>query len=800
MNRHIPAALWLAYLAFAWTLGVAAAAFTGADRAAALAAAGLLATLSFAFRPRASTLLLAAAGAGLVFLAGWRYDATRPDDTPTGIARYNGQTLRFRALVDAEPQERASWRRYRLAVREAFVDGRWQPDSGGVLMDAPLYPERAYGDVLEIEGELETPPAFADFDYREYLLRRGVTSVISFADVRLLDTGQGSTLRSALISARARLGGALQDALPEPEAALAAGVLLGARSAVPRDLRDDMNATGTSHLIAVSGQNVTIVAGLLIAMLTWAAGRRRAAWLALAAIVAYAGLVGAQPSVLRAAVMGSLYVMSIALGRQRTAPVALLFAAGLMLAGDPRLAHDVSFQLSFAATLGLIVLAPPLQERLQAALPAGARELPATRAVTATFAVTLAAIAFTLPITAVNFHRVSLVAPLTNLFAVPAFAAVAATAALTAGAGLVFPAAGDLTAWLSWPPAAYMIAVVRLFAALPAASIELRGAGAGHAIAYYAVLALAVWWFGRHPAPRPEPTPAPIQAPVGARPALVPAAGVAVLCGLCAVLLWLVITAPAADRLSVTFLDVGQGEAILIEGPAGHRILVDGGPGGEAINAALGRHLPFYDRRLDLVVLTHPQADHLGGLPEVLDAYTVRGVLANPLPAETALYGAWKDALARAQAPVAAARRGQNIDLGEGARLDVLAPSAGGSGSTDVNDASVVLRLSLGEVSFLLTADIGEDAETALLRTGTDLQAQVLKVAHHGSRNSSSPPFLRRVQPLVDVISVGAENRFGHPTQDVLDRLYGDLVLRTDQNGDITVSTDGDRIWVRPQR
>ncbi len=794
----------LAFLALAWLLGIAAAAFTTADPAASLAAAGLLAAASFAVRPRPGTPALVAAGAAVVFLAGWRYDSTLPPDEPTGIARHNGgAALRFRALVDAEPDDRGASRLYRLRIREALIDDGsdrvvWWPDSGHVLMRAASFPAYEYGDLLEVEGELETPPSFPDFDYREYLLRRGIASLIEYPEVRLQDHDRGSPLRAALFDVRHALTDGLREALPEPEASLAAGVLLGARTDLPRDLRDDMNATGTSHLVAVSGQNVTLIAGLLLAALAWLIGRRPAAWLSLLGIASYALLVGAQPSVLRAALMGALYVVAIAVGRQSSAAVGLVLAGAAMTAFDPQLARDVSFQLSFAATLGLITLAPLLHDRTLTAVERwpSLSALALTRPAVEMLAVTLAAIAFTLPITAVNFHRVSLVAPVANLFAVPAFLAVALTAAPAALAGAVFEPAADVLAWLAWPPAAYMITAVRLSADLPFASIELRGVGTGHAVAYYAALLGAVWLLLRQPA---EPVPPPRVAPFRPRP-LLPAIGLALILSLSSFLLWLALTTPASGRLAVTFLDVGQGDAVLIEGPAGQRILVDGGPSGEAAVAALGRRLPFYDRRLDLVVLSHPQADHLGGLPEVLARYDVAGVVDSPIAPETAAYRAWRDAVRAEGAPRIEAARGQWVDLGGEARLQVLAPAPGRPPPGDPNDASVVLKLTMGRVSLLLTGDIGADAEAALVQSGSDLRAAVLKVPHHGSDTSTSAEFVRRVQPLIDVISVAANNRYGLPSPQVLDRLRGDLVLRTDRHGDITVSTDGERLWITTQR
>ena len=217
-----------------------------------------------------------------------------------------------------------------------------------------------------------------------------------------------------------------------------------------------------------------------------------------------------------------------------------------------------------------------------------------------------------------------------------------------------------------------------------------------------------------------------------------------------------------------------------------------------AISELINRHLPFYDRRIDLIVLTHPQADHFGGLAAVLGEYEVGSVMTNGVAPDSDAYGEWRSALDEANVAQLIASRGQSIDLGDGAALTVIGPVA--IDGDEINDTSIVLRLTHGDTSFLLTGDITADAEQDLLRAGTDLESDVLKVAHHGSRTSTSPAFLARTAPTIDVISVGATNSFGHPTADVLDRLADDLILRTDLHGDITIETDGDQIWIQTQR
>src|SRR5581483_9910296 len=249
-------------------------------------------------------------------------------------------------------------------------------------------------------------------------------------------------------------------------------------------------------------------------------------------------------------------------------------------------------------------------------------------------------------------------------------------------------------------------------------------------------------------------------------------------------------------KLVVTVLDVGQGDAILIQTPGGHDVLVDGGPG-RTVLRGLGEAMPWQDRTIDYVVLTHPQADHLTGLVDVLDRFEVRHVISGPGWGDGFEMDAWDDAVARAGASSAVARAGQTLALGDGVEIEVLAPDAAMAGDDNLNNTGVVLRVSLRDVHVLLTADIEAEGEAELLHSDADVRADVLKVAHHGSRTSSTPAFLAAVRPAVAVISAGKGNRYGHPAPEVVERLaaYAD-VYTTASDGSVRITTDGERIWV----
>ncbi len=273
-----------------------------------------------------------------------------------------------------------------------------------------------------------------------------------------------------------------------------------------------------------------------------------------------------------------------------------------------------------------------------------------------------------------------------------------------------------------------------------------------------------------------------------------------------AILLWLVTLTMPDDKLHVSFFDVGQGDAILIQTPSHQNILIDGGPDPQKINLELSKKLPFWDRTIDLMISTQPQADHITGLVEILQRYKVKQVLEPGVSYNSSIYQEWLKLVDEGQIKHEIARAGQVIDLGNGIKLEVLNPPTKllQGTSHDVDNNGVVIKLSWGKVSFLFTADIREEAEFELIRQRANLRSTVLKVAHHGSKTSTSPQFLAAVDPELAVISVGADNPFGHPGSEVVerlvDRLGADKVYLTSENGTIEFITAGEKLWVRVER
>ena len=728
------------------------------------------------------------------------------------------QSVAFQAQVVSDPLESGAAYRLEVAPRSATRPSpagtaAALPDRvlvtlrpGSTLVRQRQAPYFRYGDVLLLEGRLEAPPRFADFEYREYLARQGIAAVMPFPRATLVEEDQGSWALGRVYALRQRLADSLQKGLPQPHAALAQAVLLGLRGDLPDDVREDFLETGTGHLLAISGLHVGVLLGLALAASRAALGGGR--WHLLVPLVVlwlYALMSGMAPPVVRASIMGTLFLAARFSGRPGAGLPALSLAAGVMAGLDPSLLRDVSFQLSFTAMAALLLLAPPIEALLNALLESRLAErgplLRWSKGLAAALAVGVAVTLGTLPLLSFTFHRISLLGIPTTLLALPALPPLLVGSALTGALGLLWAPLGTAVGIVTWVPLSYLLELVAALDALPGETFD-AGANAPWIVAAYYGLLLRV------PARRTLARLVRMAARSDAwrlRGFRVPFRLAAPVLALAAALLWAGALATPDGKLHVTFLDVGQGEATLIVTPSGRQVLVDGGPDPRLVTQGLGAHLPFWDRSLDVVALTHPHGDHLNGLLEVLERYDVDLFLHRSADYPTAEYTRWEQALAErdGQSTVLEAQRGHRIALGDGVVLEVLHP---GPVTLDgeTNNNSLVLRLSYGEVVFLLTGDVESPIESALLAQGAPLDSTVLKVGHHGSDTSSSAPFLEAVSPSLAVISVGEDNRFGHPDEEVLQRLRAmlphDRVLLTSQQGDVEVTTDGERLWLKSAR
>ncbi|HEY7968677.1 MAG TPA: ComEC/Rec2 family competence protein [Candidatus Limnocylindrales bacterium] len=680
---------------------------------------------------------------------------------------------------------------------------------GAAALDAPVlvsatlprFPAIEPGDRVRVSGRIEAPP---DGPYGDYLSRIGVVGTLYSR--ALATVGRSDDPGARLEAVRRRAGDALAAAIPEPEAGLAAGIVIGLRDRVDRDLAAAFTTVGASHVVAISGWNIAIVAAT-VAALVGRLGRRRRSVVLISAILAYVLFAGASPSVVRAAAMAGVVLLARETGRAGRAAAALGWAAALLLVADPRLVLDPGFQLSTLATGGILAWASRWTDRIGGL--AGGR---VPRWLAESLGVSLAAQAATLPVVLLTFGRLALVSPAVNLLVVP-LVAPAMGAALIAMLGGALALAGGpaivatITGLPAWALLTAMCTVIRAAATLPFANVTLGApwtlvAGAGTALLIVGGPAMWHRIRVRRRAARAAPSVAAAvrvaparSAPARARSLSWRFAILAVVAAAIGLGLSLAHRPDGAARITV--LDVGQGDAILVEGGRGGRMLVDGGPDPGRLLVELDRRLPPWDRRIDILVLTHPHEDHVAGMPLLLDRYRIGRIYETGMRGPGPGYRAFAKDLERPGAPPhGLLATGASIGL-DGIRLHVLWPDPGRvpleppDAGRGINDVSVVL---LGEVAgrrFLLTGDVEDDVDPLLATRGLP-PVDILKVAHHGSATASTPAFLDAVHPRVAIVSAGAGNPYGHPARSTIERLQGTgaKVLRTDTDGTVSITID----------
>lgn len=411
----------------------------------------------------------------------WRFQA-KSEVAEDDISRFNDAgKIVFVGVVDGEPDIRLDNTKLKVKVRDVEVFGGKISASGFVLATVNKYPEYQYGDQLEISGKLTKPEEFDGFDYAAYLVKDDIYSLAYWPEVNFLSKDQGNFIRSFLFKMKNSFKESLVNVLPEPQASLAGGLLLGERTTLPDDLKDVFNAVGITHIIALSGFNITIIADSLRRMFNYLmAPRQYSFWLAVFAIIGFVVMTGASPSIVRAAVMGILLILAQKTGRLYSIRNALIFAGMVMIFVNPKiLRFDLAFQLSFLATLGLVYISPFVEKYLG--------WLPEKLDLRGIASATLGAQIAVLPLILYSFGRLSVVAPFANLLILPIIPHAMFWIFFGGLAGFFWLPAAKILGWISWLLLTYQIRVAELFAKIPFAAIDVN-IGWGWMVVAYVLL------------------------------------------------------------------------------------------------------------------------------------------------------------------------------------------------------------------------------------------------------------------------------------------------------------------------
>lgn len=739
-------------------------------------------------KPLSYPLLLA-----VLCLGAARLQATREAITPLHLAWYNDreQPLIIEGVIVGYPDERDSYTNVRVASQRLrpLDELLFVPVHGELLAKAPLGGGWQYGDLLRLQGRLSTPSETGEYSYRLFLERKGIHSVfycsLSETCIQRVGRGQGSPVYAVIYALREKAHEVAKQIFPEPESSLLAGILLGLEGEIPEEVYEAFRRTGTAHIIAISGFNFAIIAGLFALVFTRWLGRWRGMLAAFGGMALYAVLAGANATVIRAAIMGVLGLLAVQLGRRQQGVNTLAFVAALMALFNPYVLWDVGFQMSFMATLGLVLYAGPLDDWFRRV---ASRWLPETTVgrlagpVGEFFLFTLAAQLTVLPVVIYHFQQLSLISLLANPLVLPAQPPLMILGGLAVLIGLASLRLGGLAAYLAWPFPAYTIRIVEWLDGWRTGVLNLGEIRLFWIVGFYFLLfgltltdaRIQSWWREHFPRLFSYRTLALILSAL----ALLGAA------------LWQSRQAAPDGRLHLSLLDVGQGEAVLIEAPNGERMLVNGGDSATRLSDSLGRRLPVTGRALDALIVAGVSDEQLSAASRALERTPATVVYWAGSAAASYSARQLSRFLSARQVPVTQVEPGMALELGKGARLTFLAEGRRGA----------MLLLEWGGFSALLPLGMDFESMDRLMEDPSLGAVTVLLLAEGGYAPVNTRQWVERWNPRFVLLSVAAGDALGRPDEETLAALDDYQLLRTDQNGWIEVTTDGERLWVEVER
>lgn len=630
-----------------------------------------------------------------------------------------------------------------------------------------------YGDLIKTAISVEIPDAQRNpggFDYRRYLLTKNIHTIGTVkGELYRAGEGQSNIFVKYTLLLKNRIVEVFEKSLPQEEAALFEGIVLGKTDMLDESIKLDFSNSGLSHIMAVSGMNVAFI----IMPLEYIYNKLRmkkgiSTAITTVILLVFTIMTGASSSVVRAVIMSLVLLVGKLINKQADVLTSLAFSALLILLYNPISIFDIGFQLSYGATISLIIFYPKIKEMLKF-MPKFLQD---------TVAVTLSAQIGVTPIIVYYFNKFSFVSLFSNIPAAPLAGIILLLGLITAIFGQVHIIFAKILSGLNYFLLKVLILIAEKSVEIPYSTVSIpTPKWYSIALYYFIITALIFLW-------------KPIKERVNMK--LIYRVGVVV----CTLLL---ITALIPRNIEVSFIDVGQGDSIFIKSPSGKVILIDGGAStkngsdmGEKVVA------PFLlDKgigKIDIIVMTHTDSDHAGGLKSIIERMDVKSVVMSDsvdISKEKQLL----DTIKSKSVKIIPIKPKSKIDIEKGLYFETLNLET----QTNDNDKSLVLKMTYKNKKFLFVGDVSQNYEKAIIDEKIPITADVLKVSHHGSKYATTDDFLNVAHPKVAVISVGKNNLFGHPSSEVIDRLlkHGSKIFRTDKDGCVTVFSDGNHLEIK---
>jgi len=714
----------------------------------------------------------------LSFLLGFvRLELASLPLSANNLAWYNDKgTVTIKGVICGYPDRRDTFQLLTIdseTIEFGSNETKTIPITGKAIVRTGTNITWSYGDEIQLIGKLSTPANEADFSYQDYLAHKSILSSLYYPDIVLIDSNQGDQLLGWIYSIRDQAIVTLSQIFPAPESALLAGILLGYDNDIPPDIQTAFRKTGTTHIIAISGFNISILAAMFSALYYRLLGVRKGILATIITLIVYVLLTGASPSVVRAAIMGSLGLLASLVGRRQNGINSLAFVGTLMCLINPFLPWDISFQLSFLSTLGLIIFADPMVEWIKRIL---ARLLPlhsmenAAEKIGEYFLFTLAALVMTFPVMAYHFHTFSWLSFLANPLILPAQPAVMIIGGLSLLLGMIWLPLGQIIGYLAWPFVAYTIKLVTLFGNLPGDDSGGIQIGMGFIAFYYAVLILI---FLKNK---------------GAfiRRVLQPNL-IILLSGALIVTLWRIGLSQPDGRLHIYVLDNGPSENILIRSPGGRYLLINAGSQSSVLADALGKRMPPGSRQLDMVFLPVSDKQAIRSIRHGSSGITINELmwLGDPTGQATAIDLEEYISVNNITNTIGVSKL--EFSLASGASL-VLYPFQDNGGV-----------FTLQWKNFLMLIPVGIDRAdwiNEILEVDHRLSYSVIALAGDGSIDLNPVSVINRLTPIIIIVNSDP----GRSSSAIHMFYQSGTTLTTGQNGWIHISTEGDHIWVEAAR